>query len=62
MQRWTPDRKAEIVEDILANNITLAEVCQQYDLSADEIERWLATYNTWRRARGSGSPGEQREP
>jgi hypothetical protein len=38
--RWTPGRKAAIVRAIRGNWVPIEEVCEVYDLSADEILAW----------------------
>jgi hypothetical protein len=40
VERWTPRRKAKVIDDIANGVITLEQACQQYDLSIDEIAEW----------------------
>ena len=40
MKRWTPRRKAVIIEAILARHITVSDACEEYGLSKDEIDEW----------------------
>src|ERR1700686_2771559 len=39
-QRWTIRRKASVVEAVRGGWVPIQEVCQLYDLSADEIVAW----------------------
>jgi transposase-like protein len=36
-KRWTPRRKAGVVEAVLGGVISVEEVCRRYDLSVDEF-------------------------
>jgi hypothetical protein len=45
--RWTPKRKAEVIDDMLTGKLTMAEACQQHDLSNEEIESWFRTHKTY---------------
>jgi transposase-like protein len=42
--RWTAKKKADIVQQILKQNITIVEVARQNDLTPSEIERWITTF------------------
>jgi len=47
MERWTYNRKADVVAAIRTGKITFDEACQRYDLSAEELRSWqrmLARY------------------
>jgi len=39
-QRWTVRRKASVVEAVRGGWVPVEEVCELYDLSADEIVAW----------------------
>lgn len=40
--RWTPLRKSCLLELIRRGELTLADACRKYDLSAEEIASWQA--------------------
>jgi hypothetical protein len=40
VERWTPRRKAKVLDDIANGVITLEQARRQYDLSIDEIAEW----------------------
>ena len=40
-RRWTARRKAAVVEAVRSGVLTLAEACERYNLSAEEIAAWL---------------------
>jgi len=42
-KRWTPRRKASIVEAVLGGVISREEVCRRYDVSVDEFLSWQNT-------------------
>lgn len=42
-KRWTPRRKAGVVEAVLGGVISVEEVCRRYDLSVDEFHSWQNT-------------------
>jgi transposase-like protein len=44
-QRWVARRKAEIVEAILAGELSLAEACDQYAITTDELVCWRVAYS-----------------
>ena len=39
-KRWTPRRKASVVEAVLSGVTTIEEVCRRYHLSVDEFLSW----------------------
>ena len=39
-KRWTARRKAAVVEAVRSGVLTLAEACERYNLSAEEIAAW----------------------
>ena len=41
--RWTPRRKAAVVEAVLSGEITIEEVCHRYDLTVEEFLSWRNT-------------------
>jgi hypothetical protein len=43
IERWTPQRKAKVIDDIANGVLTLEQACEQYDLSIDEIAAWQET-------------------
>jgi hypothetical protein len=42
--RWTPRRKAQILDDIAAGRITRAAALEAYALSDDELDEWQRRY------------------
>jgi transposase-like protein len=40
--RWSPQRKASVVEAVHKGAIAFDEACQRYRLSADELLQWQA--------------------
>ena len=40
--RWTPLRKARIVAAITSGQISQSEAGAQYDISQEELNRWIA--------------------
>lgn len=44
ISRWTPRRKAAVVESLLAGRITPAQVYDRYGLSTEELATWLNLY------------------
>jgi transposase-like protein len=44
--RWSPRRKAAVVEGVLQGVISLGEACQRYTLSAEEFMAWRAAVET----------------
>ena len=40
MKRWTPKRKAEIVEAIKGRHLTVLQACQRYGLTPEEVQAW----------------------
>lgn len=49
--RWTTARKAAVVSLVRQGAITIAQACEQFDLSAEEIASWE------RRERAYGDAG-----
>lgn len=43
-KRWTPARKAEIVEVAVARPAERGRLCDEHDISVEELERWIALY------------------
>ena len=41
IKRWTAKRKAELIKQIYRGQTTIAEAARSYDLSQQEIERWM---------------------
>jgi len=39
-KRWTPWRKASVVDAVLSGAITIEEVCHRYGLSVEEFLSW----------------------
>jgi transposase-like protein len=39
-KRWTARRKATVVEAVHTGVLTLAEACERYNLSAEEVAAW----------------------
>ena len=44
IQRWTANRKTEIVLEILKGHKTIVDVARQYDLKQSEIQQWIDTF------------------
>ena len=44
-KRWTPRRKAAVVDAVLAGVITMEEVCRRYDPTVDEFLSWQNPMN-----------------
>jgi len=44
-KRWTPRRKAAVVEAVLSGMITIEEVCRRYELTVDEFLSWHHAMN-----------------
>lgn len=40
---WTGEQKTEMVLDILRGKTSLSEIAQKYDLSVDQVEKWVDT-------------------
>ncbi|NDE89825.1 MAG: DUF1153 domain-containing protein [Alphaproteobacteria bacterium] len=40
-KRWVISRKAIVVDAVRKGHITLAEVCERYSLSEEEIRSWM---------------------
>jgi len=39
-RRWVIRRKAEVIEGVRANLLTLEEACERYSLSTEEFQSW----------------------
>jgi transposase-like protein len=39
-KRWTPRRKAVVVDAVLSGLNTIEEVCRRYDLTVEEFRWW----------------------
>ncbi len=39
--RWTPGRKMALVRSLRRKDITFAEACETFDLSAEELQGWV---------------------
>jgi len=44
IQRWSANRKTDIVLDILKGHKTIVDVARQYDLKQSEIQQWINTF------------------
>ncbi|WP_281273157.1 transposase [Desulfosoma caldarium] len=44
MQRWTANRKREIVLDILKGHKTIVDVAREHDVKQSEIQQWIDTF------------------
>jgi len=44
-KRWVIRRKAELVAAVRGGLISLEEVCERYQLSAEEFQTWQASLN-----------------
>ncbi|HUJ48286.1 MAG TPA: DUF1153 domain-containing protein [Rhizomicrobium sp.] len=42
--RWVARRKAEVIDAIRKGEMSFAEACEQYNLSADELFSWQTAY------------------
>lgn len=43
-QRWTAQKKAEIILQIIKGEVNLVDVCRQNDLKQSEVESWINTF------------------
>jgi len=50
-KRWVASRKAAVVRAVRAKAITMADACERYSLSIDELMQWI------RAAERHGEPG-----
>jgi DNA-binding winged helix-turn-helix (wHTH) protein/transposase-like protein len=57
-KRWSPRRKATVVEAVLSGVITIEEICSSYDLTAEEFHRWHQT-TQWYRIGARTPPGSE---
>ncbi len=44
IERWTANRKAALVLDLLKGKRTLADACREYDLKQSEGEEWMECF------------------
>jgi transposase-like protein len=44
IQRWTANRKAEVVLEILKGQKTLVDAARSYDVKQSEIQGWIDTF------------------
>ncbi len=44
IQRWTANRKAEVVLEILKGQKTLVDAARSYDVKQSEIQSWIDTF------------------
>jgi hypothetical protein len=44
--RWSPHRKASVVNGVRSGAISLVDACQPYQLSAEEFSAWQAALET----------------
>ena len=42
--RWVARRKAEVIDAICKGELSFADACQRYNLSADELFSWQTAY------------------
>ncbi len=44
IQRWTANRKREIVLEVLKGHKTIVDVAREHDLKQSEIQQWIDTF------------------
>jgi len=44
MQRWTANRKRDVVLEILKGRKTIVDVAREHDLKQSEIQEWIETF------------------
>ena len=44
IERWTANRKAALVLDLLKGKRTLADACREYNLKQSEVEEWMERF------------------
>ncbi len=44
MKRWSPRRKAAVIEGIKAGVLSIWDACERYDLSLEEVLSWQEAY------------------
>ncbi len=44
IERWTANRKAALVLDLLKGKRTLADACREYDLKQSKLEEWMECF------------------
>jgi transposase-like protein len=45
--RWTPLRKAAVLKEIAAGELSVAEACRRWELSLEELQSWRRDYQRW---------------
>jgi len=55
-ERWTPRRKAAVIEGVRQGLLTIEEACERYNLTIDEYRAWGARLRLARRSRLAGDP------
>lgn len=48
--RWTPRKKAEVLEALRLRRITITQACEAHDLSAEEIDGWVERFGAYGQA------------
>ncbi len=43
-KRWSPRRKAAVIEGIKAGVLSICDACERYDLSLEEVLSWQEAY------------------
>jgi hypothetical protein len=44
IRRWTPRRKANVIEDVKRGHVTREQACQMHKISRAEFDGWLVSY------------------
>ena len=44
IKRWSPKRKAAVIEGIKTGNLSIWDACERYDLSLQEVLSWQEAY------------------
>jgi hypothetical protein len=44
--RWTPGRKAAVIEGVRQGLLTIEEACQRYNLTMDEYRAWERDFDS----------------
>jgi transposase-like protein len=45
--RWTPHRKAAVLREIVAGELSVSEACRRWDLSLEEFQSWRRDYRRY---------------
>ena len=53
-QRWTARRKVELLLQLIRGERKLVDVCREHDLKQSEVETWMDTFASGRRAEPKG--------